>query len=99
MKRTLLLMLVAVASAPLAAQADLANGKKLYEQNCVACHARMVGGDGSTLFSRPDRRVNTLAGLGKQVRRCRDNLGLTWFDDQVNDVVDYLNATYYKLSK
>ena len=94
-----ILFLAAAAALPWSAQADMANGKKLYQENCVACHARMVGGDGSSLFTRPDRRVSSLAGLGKQVRRCRDNLGLTWFDDQVNDVIDYLNVTYYKFPK
>ena len=74
------LFLAAAAALPWSAQADMANGKKLYQENCVACHARMVGGDGSSLFTRPDRRVSSLAGLGKQVSRCRDNLGLTWFD-------------------
>lgn len=81
---------------PLSVQADQANGANLHSQNCVACHSSMVGGDGSGLYTRTNRRVSSLPGLGKQVRRCRDNLGLTWFDDQVEDVVAYLNAKYYK---
>ena len=84
---------------PLAAQADMANGEKLHAQHCVACHTSMTGGDGSTLYTRSNRRVASLDGLGKQVRRCRDNLGLTWFDDQVQDVVDHLNARYYKFPR
>jgi hypothetical protein len=37
-----------------------------------------------------------LPNLGKQVRFCKDNLGLTWFDDEVNDVIHYLNKDFYK---
>ena len=37
-----------------------------------------------------------LAQLGKQVRFCKDAVGATWFDDEVDDVIEYLNATYYK---
>lgn len=93
---TLLLVLMAM---PLMAQADITNGKTLYQQHCMACHASMTGGDGSALFTRPNHKVTSLAGLGKQVRRCRDNLGLTLFDDQVQNIVDYLNVTYYKFTK
>ena len=35
-------------------------------------------------------------GLKKQVKRCELNLGLTWFDEDIQDVVSYLNTTYYK---
>ena len=72
------------------------DGRTLHQQNCVACHANMTGGDGSTLYTRKDRRVSTLKGLGAQVRLCESNLGLTWFDDQVDAVVSYLNENYYK---
>ena len=67
---------------------DLANGEKLVTENCSRCH------DGS-VYTRPNRRVKTLPGLGKQVRFCKDNLGITWFDDEVNDVIYFLNDRYY----
>ena len=34
--------------------------------------------------------------LQKQVRRCELNLGLKWFDDDISNVVSYLNDTYYR---
>jgi len=67
---------------------DLANGEKLVTQNCTRCHDDSV-------YTRPNRRVKTLPGLGKQVRFCKDNLGITWFDDEVNDVIYFLNDRYY----
>jgi len=76
--------------------ADLKRGKQLLEENCIKCHASMMGGDGSKIYTRPDRKVESLEGLNKQVHRCRDSLGVQWPEDQIADVVAYLNKTYYK---
>ncbi|MFZ5619795.1 MAG: c-type cytochrome [Pseudomonadota bacterium] len=72
-----------------ASAADLKAGQALHDANCLKCHD-------SAVYTREDRRVGSLAGLRKQVIRCEQSLGLTWFDDQIDDVVHYLNATYYK---
>jgi hypothetical protein len=68
--------------------ADIENGDDLHFENCTGCHD-------STAYSRDNRKVRSLARLGTQVRFCKDNLGLTWFDDEVNDVIGYLNKEYY----
>lgn len=86
---------IALLSAAGLASADADRGARLHAENCVNCHRSLVGGDGSRLYTREDRRVTSLAGLEAQVRRCENNLGLTWFDDQVADVVEYLHANYY----
>jgi mono/diheme cytochrome c family protein len=70
--------------------ADVADGKSLVDQNCHSCH-------GSEVYTRPDRKVQTLDGLHKQVRRCELALGLRWFDEQVDNASAYLNENYYKL--
>jgi hypothetical protein len=36
-----------------------------------------------------------LAQLGRQVRFCQNAVGATWFDDEVDDVIEYLNTSYY----
>ncbi len=69
--------------------ANLDNGDELHLDNCTGCHD-------SGVYTRPDRKVTSLPRLGTQVRFCRDNLGITWFDDEVADVVHYLNTEYYK---
>lgn len=79
--------------------ADLKRGKQLLEENCIKCHADMVGGDGSKIYTRSDRRIDSLAALNKQVHRCRNSLGVPWPEDQIADVVAYLNKTYYKFKK
>jgi cytochrome c2 len=68
--------------------ADIENGNDLHFENCTGCHD-------STVYTRDDRKVGSLARLGTQVRFCKDNLGLTWFDDEVDDVIAYLNKEYY----
>ncbi|MEN8177845.1 MAG: cytochrome c [Pseudomonadota bacterium] len=82
------LTLVGTASGQ-AADLDLAKGKNLVDQNCVRCHD-------SEVYTRTDRRVTSLPGLDKQVRRCEQMLGLTWFDDDINNVSGHLNQHYYK---
>lgn len=69
---------------------DPLSGKKLFEESrCLSCHA-------ATVFTKPDRKVKSLAQLESQVRTCDANLSTNWFDDQIIDVVAYLNQTYYK---
>jgi hypothetical protein len=72
-----------------AEELDLNRGQTLTEQNCFKCH-------GSEVYTREDRRVTSLSGLHKQVRRCEQMLGLAWFDDDINNVSGHLNQEYYK---
>ncbi len=68
---------------------DQVDAQALFEQNCTSCH-------GSEVYTREDRRVNSLDALHSQVRMCEQNLDLTWFDDQVDAVTTLLNRKYYK---
>jgi mono/diheme cytochrome c family protein len=92
---TFLGIVAAVAGAP-AQAADLAQGEALYQQHCVSCHASLTGGKPESLFTRKDRRVTSLEGLKKQVRRCELSLGLMWFADDIDNVSAYLNQRYYR---
>ncbi len=82
-----------------ASAADLARGKSLHEKHCVACHTSLTNGEPDTLYTRPDRRVTSLSGLKKQVRRCELSLGLRWFDEDIDDVAGFLNQDFYRFSK
>jgi len=89
-KRLLILTTTGLlAAGTLAANAAADNGAALHQENCTSCHD-----DG--VYKRKDRRVTDMAGLKKQVRRCEQSLGLTWFDEDIDAVVGYLNSTYYK---
>lgn len=74
---------------------DAENGEQLHDDNCISCHKSQMGGDANKIYTRSDRKVKSFQGLKKQVGTCRDMLGLTWFDEEVDDVVAYLNQTFY----
>lgn len=93
-KYLMLLAFVAAGMAP--ASADPGKGEALHQQNCVSCHVSMVGGDGSELYTRETRRVGSFPSLVAQVNRCNVNLGVGWFDDEVEAVAEYLNAAFYR---
>ncbi len=65
------------------------HGKEIVQKDCTRCH-------GDEVYTRSDRRVKSLAALSKQVQRCKENVGAQLFDEDVNDVVKYLNSKYYK---
>ena len=68
--------------------ADIENGDDLHFENCTGCHD-------SAVYTRSNRVVQSFSRLGTQVRFCKDSLELTWFDDEVDDVIGYLNREYY----
>ena len=48
------------------------DGGPLHDQFCLGCHVSMFGGDGSTLYLRGERRVNSIEGLMGQVAFCNE---------------------------
>ncbi len=70
--------------------ADEDNGKVLYDEaKCVKCHSEDI-------FLHEDRKIKKLKKLEKQVAWCGYQNDATWFDDDVIDVVDYLNHHFYR---
>ena len=84
-----LLSVCAILFATTARAADPARGQQLQEKHCMSCHDNAV-------YTRKERKVTSLDGLQKQVRRCELTLGLQWFDEDVDDVVAYLNQNFYQ---
>jgi len=76
----------------LPALADQENGEALHEEHCVSCH---MMDDHSALYTRQERKVDSLHALGGQVSGCTQALNIAWFPEDEKDVVEYLNATYY----
>ena len=71
-----------------AAAADIENGDDLHFENCTGCHDE-------TVYTRENRNLQSMERLGLQVRFCKDSLELSWFDEDVDDVVEFLNQNYY----
>lgn len=76
--------------------ADASRGATLHNDQCIACHAARFGDGGNEIYTRANRRVSSLPGLQKQVDRCKNNLQIVWFDEDVADVAAHLNASFYK---
>ena len=81
------------------AKADAVAGKALVDGNCISCHAASFGGDGSSIYTREYRKVETSKGLVAQIRNCNTMIGLKWFEDEELNVAKYLNQTYYKFTE
>lgn len=93
----LLVSLHATAQAAPFAKGDANAGKQTFDQHkCNSCHASKFGGDGSTIFTRKERKVTSPAALATQIRNCSTNLGLMLFEDDEENLAAYLNQNFYK---
>ena len=91
----LLLPLVAAAANPFP-KGNPNQGKKLHEAKCVACHQRLVGGDGSEIYKRIDRKINAPQALLQRVAACNAQVNAGWFPEDEEHAAAYLNQQYYK---
>jgi mono/diheme cytochrome c family protein len=76
-----------MASGSLAAE-NPGRGAVLYDNQCRFCHESQV-------HIREDRRVTGLVELHKRVTAWSAHAGLGWNDEEVDDVVAYLNQSFY----
>ena len=78
---------IALATTP--EQAPKTRGQLLYENHCHRCHEISV-------HARHHNKVSNLDELNRWVRMWANEEKLDWKQDEVRDVVDYLNQEYYK---
>ncbi|KPJ92899.1 MAG: hypothetical protein AMJ55_09050 [Gammaproteobacteria bacterium SG8_15] len=72
--------------------ADVEKGKKLYTERCGGCHDTKV-------HTRPNRIVHTYEDLVNRVRFCDNAAKANLSEEEIYDVSDYLNDTFYKFLK
>ncbi len=71
-------------------------GRKFFGQNhCNRCHMSQMGGDGSAIFTRPNRKVTTPRQLLDQLFVCSSGVGITLSDQDAQDLGAYLNRSFY----
>ena len=87
-----LIIITALLALSTTTNAEAAKGQQLHDQNCMKCH-------GTEVYTRENRMVTSRDALVKQVKRCQLNLGVQWFNEDVNAVVQYLDQTFYKFGK
>lgn len=75
-------------SAP-AVAADSDRGKLLYENTCSGCHE-------SALHVRERRKARSFGQIKAQVVRWSTAAKAPWNFEEIDDVTDYLNSTYYR---
>jgi len=68
---------------------DAAKGKALHDKQCVSCHD-------SSVYTRANRNVKSPEALIGQVNGCARQLSLKLDRDQINDLVNYLDQSFYK---
>jgi mono/diheme cytochrome c family protein len=85
----LVLLLAAGAADAAFLPGDAAKGKTLHDQHCVACHD-------SGVYTRGNHRIQSVEALIGQVHNCVRQTGLQLDRDQLNDLVKYLDQSFYK---
>lgn len=71
--------------------AEFERGQALYENHCRSCHE-------SWAHERVESRINSLHALRQRVTAWSVHSGLGWGSDEIDDVTDYLNRHFYKLT-
>lgn len=70
------------------AAGDAARGAQLHE-DCLGCHA-------TELYVPPKAKIRTLSALKKEVEKWNDRMNPKFTKQEVEDLVAYLNASFYK---
>ena len=84
-----LLVALSVSTQAVTLPGDAANGKELHDARCTSCH-------NDSVYKREDHKIKSLEGLTGQIHNCEHMTDVTLGKNQVNDLVKYLNETYYK---
>lgn len=81
--------LLACGMPAIAAPADAARGRALYETRCGGCHERSVHARGA-------RSAKSFAQVRAWVAHWDRQTGNLWRDDEIDAVTRYLNDRYYR---
>ena len=69
--------------------ADIEKGKALHDAKCMGCHD-------THQYTRPNRIIHTLEDLHGRVEFCDSAASAGFTPDDIDNVVEYLNTTFYK---
>ena len=77
--------------------ADVANGERLHDEKCVACHAeKAVFGQADIFYLKKDRKVNKPQDIKRMISLCNTELRLDLFPEDEQDIAAFLNSRYYQ---
>jgi mono/diheme cytochrome c family protein len=87
-----MLTITLLSISPFAMSANPERGKLLYKNHCIKCHT-------SGVHIRKKRKAKNIGDITYQVNRWVTNNKLDWTQNEIDDVVRYLNTKYYGYSK
>lgn len=96
MRITYIALLSTLVSLTAAAAGTPKLGKPLHDKQCIACHAKQFGGDGSKMYTRADRKIGNLSALQQRVAMCSAQTSAGWFPEDEENVAAWLNQQHYK---
>jgi cytochrome c553 len=67
---------------------DSAEGKRLFDAHCTECHQ-------TDIFTRKDRKVQSLAALKEQLVACSHAAKVDFSAGEMQDLLKYLNDQFY----
>ena len=94
----LMLSQLALAEAPWGT-VDLKAAPALHQKHCVACHARMYGGDGSKMYTRDGRMLSNQRELLQRVAFCNTQINAGLFPEEEASLAAWLNQQYYHFTQ
>ncbi len=74
---------------PVASATAAVDGEKLHTTRCTGCHDHSV-------YTRPDRRIQSLEALRGQINACGHVGGQSLGAEERNAITRYLNERYYR---
>lgn len=88
MRRLAAACVLLLAAGAAAGAGDAVNGEKLH-RDCLGCH-------GTELYVPPRAKVKSLAALKRETERWNDRMNPRFTGKEIEDLVAYLNATFYR---
>jgi len=85
----LILLMTGAHAAPL--PGDSTEGKRLLDANCTKCH-------GTDIFTRKDRKVQSLDALKEQLVVCAHAAKKEFTASEMQDLLKYLNDEFYRFA-
>ena len=71
---------------------DVDHGKSIHDTKCMGCHDNRQ-------YTRPNRIIHTFEDLHARVEFCDTASNANFSFNDIDDVVEYLNVTFYKFKK
>jgi cytochrome c553 len=68
---------------------EVERGQQLHDQYCTQCHS-------VDIYTRENSIISDYRDLELRIRQCELSNELTWFDEDINAVLAYLNNNFYR---